>query len=319
MTVSRSAGRTAGFALLYVIAMYAGRQTVIDSTNLSLVWPAAGLLAVWFVVQRRSRWRWLDVVALAAITVAVDRATGASPALALWFVVPNLLQAFVFTYLFDRWLPGLWIGPDGGRPMSRLHELWHLVAAHGAQFRVRCGDRPPRPVADHRPVLRAGGGRVARPQHDQRAAGGCVRPAPRKGGAVARSRSTGAPVPRFEIGPLGAVDADPVLTRQLLENLVGNAVRYTAPGTTPSVAITSVPEPDGFVRVHVDDNGIGIPADQRDAVFDNFHRAHRSGGYPGSGLGLTICKRIVERHGGTIRAGDTPDHTGTRITFTLPA
>jgi signal transduction histidine kinase len=126
-------------------------------------------------------------------------------------------------------------------------------------------------------------------------------------------------MPRFEIGRLGTVEADPVLTRQLLENLVGNAVRYTAPGITPSVAISGARDPAGFVRVHVDDNGIGIPADQRDTVFDNFHRAHRSAGYPGSGLGLTICKRIVERHGGTISAGENPDHAGTRITFTLPA
>jgi signal transduction histidine kinase len=76
---------------------------------------------------------------------------------------------------------------------------------------------------------------------------------------------------------------------------------------------------DGFVVVHVDDNGIGIAADKRDAVFDNFHRAHRFAGYPGCGLGLTICKRIVERHGGTVSAGDSPDHAGTRITFTLPS
>src|SRR5689334_16879020 len=129
MTVSRSAARTAGFALLYVIATYAGRLTVMDSTNLSLVWPAAGILAVWFVVQRGTRWRWLDVVALAVTTVAVNAATGAAPALAVWFIVPNLLQAFAFIYLFGRWLPGMWTGPDGGRPLSKLHELWRLIAA----------------------------------------------------------------------------------------------------------------------------------------------------------------------------------------------
>jgi signal transduction histidine kinase len=69
--------------------------------------------------------------------------------------------------------------------------------------------------------------------------------------------------------------------------------------------------------VHIADNGIGIPAGQHDAIFDNLHRAHLSGGYLGTGLGLTICKRIVERHGGTITAADDPGG-GSRFTFTLP-
>jgi signal transduction histidine kinase len=662
MTASRSVARTAGFALLYVLATYAGRLTVMDSTNLSLVWPAAGILAVWFVVQRQSRWRWFDVAALAAITMAVNTATGASPALAAWFVVPNLVQALVFTYLFGRWLPGLWTGPDGGRPLSRLHELWRLIAAaavssafgaalgpaglwlltgqysgeaaavwlarntisvlligvaahrighlvrwrgpvppvavgraleytaviaisalayyvtfrlisgvpmvfyllavtiwaglrlhtsfvilhtlifgsvavlvtlhgHGpfaaipshpvralvAQLfvgtvavvglalalgrderdgllrRLRTSEKAATeqaqlmttivdamaeglgvidengrvllrnpaagdllggitsptdhvatagfygffhpdgtPLADEELhyrraiagetvkatdvlVRNAGvpGGRVisltATPlpaQHDglrravvvfhdvtadrrhrdeliafagvvahdllnplatvegwtealeqQFADGSGAHSLARIRRATARmgdlidgllayttardahlastvvdltelaeevasgrrdhARSTGTAVPRFEIGRLGAVHADPVLTRQLLENLVGNAIRYTRPDSTPWITITSARDTHGFVRIHVDDNGMGIPADQRDAVFDNFHRAHPSAGYPGSGLGLTICRRIVERHGGSISAGDK-DHGGTRITFTLP-
>jgi signal transduction histidine kinase len=125
-----------------------------------------------------------------------------------------------------------------------------------------------------------------------------------------------APAPRFAIGPLPPVRADPVLARQLLDNLIGNAVKYTAPGVQPYLRITA--ESDGeMVAVSIVDNGIGIPAGQHDAIFDNLHRAHLSGGYLGTGLGLTICKRIVERHGGTITAADDPGG-GSRFTFTLP-
>jgi signal transduction histidine kinase len=129
---------------------------------------------------------------------------------------------------------------------------------------------------------------------------------------------TTGPMPRFDIRDLATVDTDPVLTRQLLENLIGNAIKYTAPGVVPHITIRSAPAADGFVRIAVDDNGIGIPAGQHEAIFQNFHRAHADAGYAGTGLGLAICKRIVERHGGTITAADN-DTGGSRMTFTLPA
>ncbi|GIE36176.1 hypothetical protein Ait01nite_092210 [Actinoplanes italicus] len=126
----------------------------------------------------------------------------------------------------------------------------------------------------------------------------------------------GAPAPRFDIGPLAPVRADPVLVRQLLDNLIGNAIKYTAPGVQPYLRITA--ETDGaMVTVRIVDNGIGIPEGQHEAIFDNLHRAHLGGGYIGTGLGLTICKRIVERHGGTITAADDPGG-GSCFTFTLP-
>nr|WP_221383316.1 hypothetical protein [Actinoplanes polyasparticus] len=67
--------RTLGFLVVYLVATYAGRLTVMDQTDLSLVWPAAGVSAVWFLVQYRSRWRGLDVLALPAVTVGVNVAT----------------------------------------------------------------------------------------------------------------------------------------------------------------------------------------------------------------------------------------------------
>jgi signal transduction histidine kinase len=130
--------------------------------------------------------------------------------------------------------------------------------------------------------------------------------------------AAGTPVPRFELGELAPVRADPALIRQVLDNLVSNAVKYTAPGATAVVTIGTADGAPGWVEIVVADNGIGIPAGQHEAVFDTFHRAHRASGYAGTGLGLAICKRVVERHGGTIVARDDPGG-GTRICFTLPA
>jgi signal transduction histidine kinase len=70
------------------------------------------------------------------------------------------------------------------------------------------------------------------------------------------------------------------------------------------------------VRIEIADRGVGIPADQHEKVFESFHRAHS--GYTGTGLGLAICRRIVERHGGTIAVSDNPGG-GSRFQFTLPS
>ena len=682
MTLTASLLRTAGFAVLYLLATWVGRQTIMDETNLSLVWPAAGVSAVWFLAQHRSRWRLLDALALSVITVGVNMATGAPLALALSFVVANLVQAWLFSYLFRRWLPHLW-GGGGDEPMTRLAELWRLIASsfiataagaligptaawlvngvysvpsaavwltrntvsilligaaglrigyvvhryvadrtglrtvlrdhlrvltwrraveyvvvfaasaftytvafgidHGlplafplltmtvwAGLRLRTGivvlhdltfgslavmftldghgpfanvgdnavraliaqafvgmvavvglalalgrDERTRLLADLRSsqqaaaeqatvlativdgmaeglaVMNADGRLILRNPASSTLLGGlrsttghmaetgfyglfrtdgsplaaqdlpfrrtlrtgqphsmdllvrnpqvpegrilhvAATPLPRPingeacavsifsdvtaerrhrdelasfAGVVAhdllnplatvegwsgvglsaladapghpaiedavdglhriqragvrmrnlindllayttardaalapvdvslralvtelttarvdQAQSSGGLVPRFHAGDLQPVHADPVLVRQVLDNLISNAVKYTAPGTTPEVTITATAAGDGRVRVDIRDNGIGIPDGQHGQVFDNFHRAHRTAGYAGTGLGLGICRRIVERHGGTIAAEPNPDGPGTRITFTLPA
>jgi len=119
-------------------------------------------------------------------------------------------------------------------------------------------------------------------------------------------------------GPVPPVLADPVLVRQVLDNLVGNALKYVAPGVEPRVAVCGTGGPLGFVTVRVIDNGIGVPADERELIFDEFHRAHYRD-YEGSGLGLSIVRRIVNRHDGTIRALPNPDGPGSVFEFTLPA
>ncbi|GAA0471339.1 hypothetical protein Ade02nite_34710 [Paractinoplanes deccanensis] len=675
MTLRTSLLRTVVFAALYTLATYAGRLTVMDETNLSMVWPAAGVSAIWFLAQYGSRWRWLDALALAGITVAVNIVTGAPAGLTPWFVVANLVQAWTFALLFRRWLPQLW-GGGGTKPLARAQELWRLIGAAlvattvgaligptglwavndaysvpaaavwltrntvsilligAAGLRigyllhrrralplVRIWTRMPSrtrleyvvvivlsiaaytaifgtdnrlPLAftlivmtvwagsrlhtgfvilhdltfgtiavlwtlagtgpfavidsdaaralvsqayvgmiavvglslalgrdERNTILRElrdakedaaaqaklmttivdsmsegltvmdGNGRIVlRNPAVRRLTGGIVSPSdmmrdpdyyglfhpdgtpmrrddmpfrkalagtevrsvdilirnpalpdgrilsvsstpipPDAAGtryavtvfhdvtaerrhrtelanfagvvahdllnplstidgwsealdeafadfpghpaaaeaedgirrirrasarmrdmindllayttardaaiapslvdlgavvndiAIARidqAQSTGAPQPAFHIGELGTAYADPVLARQLLENLISNSIKYTAPGVPPEISIRASRD-EHTVTVTLDDNGIGIPADQQESVFENFHRAHRGGGYGGTGLGLGICRRIVERHGGSIAAAGNPVGAGTRFTFTLPA
>ena len=123
--------------------------------------------------------------------------------------------------------------------------------------------------------------------------------------------------PDVYVGSLPAVYADAGMVRQLIDNLIGNALKYVHPGRAARVDVTG--EVDGaWVRVEVADRGIGIPAADRDAVFAPFHRADSGGGYTGTGLGLAICQRIVDRHGGRIAVSDNPGG-GSRFSFTLPA
>ncbi len=663
--------RTLAFAALYTVATLAGRLTVLDSTNLSLVWPAAGVAAVWFLVQHGTRWKVLDVLALAGVTVVVNALTGAPLSLTVFFVVANIVQAELFVMLFRTWLPDLW-GGGGTRALSRLADLWRLVGAallsttcgaligptgvwivngayswpatavwmtrntvsilllgaagirlgqflharrrdgawtrwmaafrpeyllvvalstmaYGAVFAIHHalplaftllvmtvwsgirlstgfvivhdavfgsvavlftlhGTGPFAAVTDHAAralvaqlfvgmiavvgltlalgrdereeligVLRGAqeaatgqarlmstivdsmsegltvvdergrvllrnpavrtlmGGAIpgtdepARPgfhglfhldgtpvdpagmPHRRALAGHDVRdldvlvrnagvpdgrilrvsstalPGERDGhryavtvfhdvtaerrhrdelasfaGVVAhdllnplttvegwaeavaelfedapatplaaeatsgltrirraaahmrnlindllayttardatvaavpvrldqvlediatarvdQAQSDDKPVPVFDLPAGVVVHADPVLLRQLLDNLISNSIKYTAPGVVPRIIVAAVP--GDRVTVEISDNGIGIPTGQHESIFDNFHRAHRSAGYAGTGLGLGICKRIVERHGGTIAATDNPSGRGSRFTFTLPA
>ncbi|WP_203826842.1 ATP-binding protein [Actinoplanes palleronii] len=123
--------------------------------------------------------------------------------------------------------------------------------------------------------------------------------------------------PDVFVGPLPDVYADPVLLRQVIDNLVGNAIKYTPPGQPARIDITARTDEDGGVRVRIADRGIGIPDGEHAAVFDSFHRASNGTAHPGTGLGLAICRRIVERHGGHIDAGPNPGG-GTIFAFTLP-
>jgi signal transduction histidine kinase len=117
---------------------------------------------------------------------------------------------------------------------------------------------------------------------------------------------------------LPEVLGDTTLLAMLWQNLIGNAIKFRAPGQPPVVQITAAAQPDGGWQVAVTDNGIGIPAEFAEKVFVIFQRLHGRGVYPGTGIGLALCKRIVEQHGGEMHL-DTTYSDGTRICFTLPA
>lgn len=125
--------------------------------------------------------------------------------------------------------------------------------------------------------------------------------------------------PDIYVGPLPVVLADRGMIRQLVDNLVGNALKYTPPGQPARIDI-SAHRPDGWDGwiITVADRGIGIPHADQPHIFDSFHRAAAHRGYQGTGLGLAICERIVTRHGGVISATDNPGG-GTRFIITLPA
>ena len=117
---------------------------------------------------------------------------------------------------------------------------------------------------------------------------------------------------------LPAIEVDIVRIGQVLENLVGNALKYAADGG-PVVVDGEI---DGrWLAVSVEDEGIGIPEGDRGLVMEPFHRAWnvRESRIPGTGLGLYICRRLVEAHGGELTIGDRLDgRPGTRVRITLP-
>lgn len=118
-------------------------------------------------------------------------------------------------------------------------------------------------------------------------------------------------------GELPVVQADRVQLIQVFQNLIGNAVKFHGP-QQPRIHVAAAPTADDHCWVFsVRDNGIGIDPKYQDRIFVLFQRLHTRTEYPGTGIGLTICKRIVERHGGRIWCESEPG-CGTTFCFTLP-
>jgi signal transduction histidine kinase len=115
--------------------------------------------------------------------------------------------------------------------------------------------------------------------------------------------------------------------RQLLQNLIGNALKFHRKGFAPIVRVTAElvegldaagrTQPDATCRISVSDNGIGFDEKYLEKVFTIFQRLHGRGAYEGNGIGLAVCRRIVERHGGTITARSQPGQ-GSTFLVTLP-
>ena len=124
--------------------------------------------------------------------------------------------------------------------------------------------------------------------------------------------------PRFFLDLTHSVHADPAMLRQVLDNLVGNAIKYTAPQQAPWVQIVSRQDDEpGWVRVEITDHGIGIPLGQEELIFEEFHRGPVEGRSEGSGLGLALTRRIVSLHGGELTGRRNPGG-GSTFSFTLP-
>ena len=121
---------------------------------------------------------------------------------------------------------------------------------------------------------------------------------------------------RFEIGKLPVVNGDASLLQQLLLNLLGNALKFHS-GKQPVILITAVRQADEW-QIAVEDNGIGFDTRFAQRIFGIFQRLHTQDEYQGTGLGLAVCRKVVERHRGRIWAELVPTG-GSRFIFTIPA
>jgi PAS domain S-box-containing protein len=122
---------------------------------------------------------------------------------------------------------------------------------------------------------------------------------------------------RVAIGDLPAVLGDEQQLGQLFQNLIGNAVKFVPEDRVPEIEVSATRDENRW-RFAVDDNGIGMEPAHADRIFRMFQRLHTRDAYPGTGIGLAIAKKVVERHGGTIWVESRP-RGGSRFCFTLPA
>ncbi|CAA7627891.1 Signal transduction histidine kinase [Candidatus Terasakiella magnetica] len=120
----------------------------------------------------------------------------------------------------------------------------------------------------------------------------------------------------IEVGDLPELTADPLQVMQVFQNLIDNAIKYRHPDRPLRIDIKAERQ-DGFWVITVADNGLGFTPGEQD-VFELFRRLRPHQGYAGTGVGLAICKRIIQRHGGRIWVDSTPDQ-GSVFSFTLPA
>lgn len=117
-------------------------------------------------------------------------------------------------------------------------------------------------------------------------------------------------------GPLPVVLADPVQLGQLLQNLVGNALKFCQEAPRVHVSAEAI-EKEGLVEFSVRDNGIGISEEHAEKIFQIYQRLHSRADYEGTGIGLAVCRKIVERHGGRIWVESGGEDSGSVFRFTL--
>jgi signal transduction histidine kinase len=120
----------------------------------------------------------------------------------------------------------------------------------------------------------------------------------------------------IEVGELPTISGDALQLRQLLQNLISNAVKFHRPDVTPEIKIHASDDEEQ-IQLTVSDNGIGFDPQYSRRIFRVFERLHGRGEYPGTGIGLALCRKIAERHGGTVVADGMPA-AGATFTVTLP-
>ena len=118
------------------------------------------------------------------------------------------------------------------------------------------------------------------------------------------------------VGLMPTIEADPLQMRQLFQNLLGNALKFRRPDVTPELRVEAQVA-DHIAQLTVRDNGIGFDEQYATRIFRAFERLHGTRAYPGTGIGLALCRKIVERHHGTITATSEIDH-GSTFTMRLP-
>ena len=116
------------------------------------------------------------------------------------------------------------------------------------------------------------------------------------------------------MGELPAVTGEEVQLCQLFQNLIGNAIKFS--GEAPPLVRVEAKLAAGEIVYSVADNGIGIEPRHQERIFQIFQRLHEREKYPGTGIGLAVCKKIVGRHSGRIWVESQPGH-GARFCFTL--
>ncbi len=117
--------------------------------------------------------------------------------------------------------------------------------------------------------------------------------------------------------PLPVILADATQVTQVFQNIIDNAIKFRSPGVAPEIQITATPQ-NGMWQFAIRDNGIGIPEEYIGKIFILFERLHGRDTYPGTGLGLALCKRVIERHGGRIWV-ESKVGVGSTFSFTLPS
>lgn len=114
-----------------------------------------------------------------------------------------------------------------------------------------------------------------------------------------------------------SIYADPHQIQRVFQNLVANSIKFSSKDKNIPVIHIGVDKKTDFYEFYVKDNGIGIDSKYFERIFIIFQRLHNDAVYPGHGVGLAICKKIVERHGGAMRIVSAPGK-GSTFYFTIP-